>query len=94
MKDDFKERFDYLMSLSNKNLRKEIENSNWVFILQELRYAGETIKAYENMRKEARIFIKIHGHYDIEMGRITSELTDDELTDLLNILNKVGEDNE
>ncbi len=50
------------------------------------------LKAYENMRKEARIYIKIHGHYDIEIGRITSELTDDELTDLLNILNKRGDE--
>ena len=79
MNDDFKERFDYLMSLSNNDLRKEIENSNWVFILQELRYAGETIEAYENMRKEA-----------IEYIEDVMELTKQCPQNLLNILNKVG----
>lgn len=47
MKNNFKENFEYLMSLSNKELRKEIENSNWNFILQELRYAGDEIERLE-----------------------------------------------
>lgn len=103
MKNEFKERFNYLMSLSNKDLRKEIENSNWVFILQELRYAGETIEAYENMRKEA--IEELSKDYkdlpDIDEWYATdkqwhnyyfekSEQDDYKIENTLNILNKVG----
>lgn len=48
----FKESFEYLMSLSNRELRKEIENSNWNFILQELRYAGDEIERLNNIINE------------------------------------------
>lgn len=89
MNKEFKERFNYLMSLSNNDLRKEIENSNWVFILQELRYAGETIEAYENMRKDANEFVKKYQRKDGFLN-----LNEWQTRDLLNILNKVGDDNE
>jgi len=95
MNDEFKERFNYLMSLSNKDLRKEIENSNWVFILQELRYAGETIEAYESMRKEAIEYIKNNQTPISEPSTTLMKLYgkclfEKHCEDLLNILNKVG----
>ena len=88
MNEDFKERFNYLMSLSNNDLRKEIENSNWVFILQELRYAGETIETYENMRKEA---IELIENIDVSITEYLHGFGyENRKNDLLNILNKVG----
>ena len=54
---NFKESFEYLMSLSNKELRKEIENSNWNFILQELRYAGDEIERLNNIIDKAIEYI-------------------------------------
>ena len=58
MRVHFKESFEYLMSLSNKELRKEIENSNWNFILQELRYAGDEIERLNNIINELEEYLK------------------------------------
>lgn len=82
LNENFKNRFNNLMSLSNTDLRKEIENSNWSFILQELRWAGNEINKYKNVIDKIKEYIP-------KLRRTSSYELDEKLDDILELLEEI-----
>lgn len=85
-KNVYKNIFEYP---TKKIVELELENEN----------QRKQLEAYENMRKEANNYIEKHIKYETDdcfnsMQFCSYHLYDFSKDDLLNILNKVGEDNE
>ena len=91
--------FNYLISLRNRDLRKEIENCNWNAILQLIRYCEYEItnlqkenEEIKDQKKKAIEYIKEHKDkyyhdWGEDDGSYDTYLDETEIDKLSNILN-------